>query len=155
MGLDMYLSASRYLSNYGFQNGEDLAKIEGVLDAVGLDTKAMSADSPGLQVKITVAYWRKVNAVHNWFVQNVQGGVDECQDSYVTSSQLRQLRDLCSEALASKDATLLPTTSGFFFGGTEIDEWYWTGIEYTRNVLTDILVNPAFDGFEFHYQASW
>ena len=25
-----------------------------------------------------VGYWRKQNAIHNWFVENVQDGIDDC-----------------------------------------------------------------------------
>ena len=42
-----------------------------------------------------VGYWRKANAIHNWFVQNVQDGKDECQESYVDSSKLQELYDAC------------------------------------------------------------
>ena len=30
-----------------------------------------------------VGYWRKANAIHNYFVQRCQNGVDECQMSLV------------------------------------------------------------------------
>lgn len=31
-----------------------------------------------------VGYWRKANAIHAWFVKNVQGGVDNCQSHEVS-----------------------------------------------------------------------
>jgi hypothetical protein len=43
-------------------------------------------------VEVNVAYWRKANAIHRWFVDVVQGGVDECQASEVTRDQLDALR---------------------------------------------------------------
>lgn len=50
-----------------------------------------------------VAYWRKVNAVHAWFVQTVQGGVDECQvGSSLTRDQLMELRDRAKLVLAAR-----------------------------------------------------
>ena len=50
-----------------------------------------------------VAYWRKVNAVHAWFVQTVQGGVDECQiGSSLTRDQLVELRDRAKLVLAAR-----------------------------------------------------
>jgi hypothetical protein len=44
------------------------------------------------RVEVNVAYWRKANAIHRWFVDVVQGGVDECQASEVTRDQLDALR---------------------------------------------------------------
>lgn len=52
-------------------------------------------------------YWRKANAIHNWFVQNVQNGVDDCDIYLVTREQLEQLKEACEMVLAqvqTKDA---------------------------------------------------
>ena len=35
------------------------------------------------QVSIQVGYWRKVNAIHNWFIENLTDGEDNCQPIYV------------------------------------------------------------------------
>lgn len=53
------------------------------------------------------AYWRKANAIHNWFVQNVQNGVDDRDIYLVTREQLEQLKEACEMVLAqvqTKDA---------------------------------------------------
>lgn len=100
-----------------------------------------------------VAYWRKANQIHGWFVDNVQGGVDECQESPVSRRQLETLRQLCMEALDTKNPNLLAPRSGFFFGGTEIDEWYWRDLMYTINQLNKALEMPG--NLEFFYQSSW
>lgn len=42
-----------------------------------------------------VGYWRKANAIHNWFCDNVQGGVDNCGSYEVTKIQLTNLLDTC------------------------------------------------------------
>jgi hypothetical protein len=51
---------------------------------------------------------------------------------------------------------LLPTTSGFFFGGTQYDDWYLEGLRYTKDilykVLTDLIPNK---GWKFEYSSSW
>lgn len=47
-----------------------------------------------------VAYWRKVNAVHNWFVTKKGGGIDECQEIRVDTEDLRELLDLCKQVKA-------------------------------------------------------
>jgi hypothetical protein len=102
-----------------------------------------------------VAYWRKANQIHNWFVQNVQNGIDECQSSYVSREKLEELLDVCKQVEADNDlaSTLLPSASGFFFGGTEYDEWYFKDISNTIVYLTEILEDELAD--EFEYNASW
>lgn len=134
MGLDMYLSAERY-----FWFDEPAPVIE------GHTIKTVRAEA---------AYWRKANQIHNWFVTNVQGGEDECREHYVSREQLIELRDLCQEAIKTKDATRLPPQSGFFFGSTEIDEWYWSDL-----VDTVDQINKALEGFpkswDFYYRSSW
>ena len=42
-----------------------------------------------------VGYWRKANAIHNWFCDNIQGGVDNCGSYEVTKVQLVNLLDIC------------------------------------------------------------
>jgi len=29
-------------------------------------------------IELDYAYWRKANQIHNWFVENVKDGVDNC-----------------------------------------------------------------------------
>ena len=50
-----------------------------------------------------------------WFVEKVQGGVDECQQSAVSKEQLQVLVDACKEAIANehKAEEILPTQGGF------------------------------------------
>jgi len=103
-----------------------------------------------------VMYWRKANAIHDWFVQNVQNGMDECEPHDVTVAQLTELRDLCASVVDNPDLAdnLLPTASGFFFGSTEYDEWYFDNIARTLNELDDLLAEAAEDEM-FVYQSSW
>jgi hypothetical protein len=78
MGLDMYLKAKKYAANYAFSDEKDKKMVAVVLKAANM-THLIDEDSPNIYVETTVAYWRKANAIHSWFVQNVQDGVDECQ----------------------------------------------------------------------------
>ena len=48
-----------------------------------------------------VAYWRKANQIHRWFVDNVQNGIDECQKSPVTRQQLCDLLVVCNAVIDS------------------------------------------------------
>lgn len=42
-----------------------------------------------------VGYWRKANQIHNWFVQNVQNGYDDCSCYEVSKERLEELLDIC------------------------------------------------------------
>ena len=101
-----------------------------------------------------VAYWRKFNALHNWFVENCQEGVDECQESYVEVDKLKELVDILKQIKEdhSKAEELLPTQSGFFFGGTEYDEWYFKDVEEALDILENLVEER---GGEFYYHSSW
>lgn len=44
-------------------------------------------------------YWRKSNQIHNWFVQNCQGGVDDCGRYAITVADLMKLKELCEKVL--------------------------------------------------------
>ena len=153
MGLDMYLEAEQYFSDM-FEPGT--YKI--ILAASGL-TDLASKQAPGLTVSVPVAYWRKANAVHNWFVQNVQNGVDDCGRYYVSPEKLGTLYDTVSDALdfyndgnAAKAAELLPPTAGFFFGSTELDEDYKYDLQLTLDQLAPLLDLSKYD---FYYHSSW
>ena len=100
-------------------------------------------------------YWRKANQIHRWFVQNVQNGEDDCGEYCVTREQLEELLQTCTQVLEKRDSTLLPPISGFFFGSTEIDEYYWKNIEFTVDKLNSILDNPKFKKYDFFYSSSW
>ena len=48
-----------------------------------------------------IGYWRKANQIHNWFVENVQNGVDNCEYFIVKKEQLEKLLNLCIQVKAS------------------------------------------------------
>ena len=149
MGLDMYLSAEKY--HYG------------ALDEEPTDlTKAVNAmtDTKGYQVKsfkIWACDWRKANQIHEWFVQNVQGGEDDCAPYNVDTGQLSELVDLCKRVLANRELAeeLLPPQEGFYFGETKIDEYYFQDLEDTIKKLEPFVTDPAWASWDFTYQSSW
>ena len=155
MGLDMYLSVRKYASEYS----GDIPKenIEEAIRLFGFNPSEVGSGYTAAELKLTAIYWRKENAIHNWFVKNVQDGIDECQKASVSREQLEQLKSECEVVLAfpEKASSVLPTASGFFFGGTEFDEWYYDGIRITRDKLAKILTDPTFKDCEFEYQSSW
>lgn len=103
-----------------------------------------------------VAYWRKANAIHGWFMQHAT--VDDCSPVTISKDQLTELRDTCAKVLDinTDDAAeeFLPPTNGFFFGSSKIDEWYWKDLKETVSTLDHILEHSIEDAM-FEYQASW
>lgn len=166
MGLDMYLYARTYVSGVDYgrdEKGEFTAtpnqQFKDIVEASGMTLAEMSEDLPSVEMSFKIGYWRKANQIHQWFVNEVQDGVDECQPADVNRDKLVELRDVCRQVLAdhSKASELLPTGEGFFFGSYEYDEWYFEQIEYTVQILDRILSNPKFEfgKFWFVYQSSW
>lgn len=158
MGLDMYLDRDVYPSFDYYPSSWD--KEQG-LRLSALPANVFPADVDGRIEKVTlrIAYWRKANAVHGWFVRNCAGGVDECQRIDVSAEELIELREIAQRLLDAwgtdefedlADATLPPTT-GFFFGRYEYDDWYRQDLLETVEQLKD--VQP--DEYGYYYQASW
>ena len=140
------------------------------------------------QIYESIGYWRKANAIHRWFVDNVQNGDDDCGYYEVSKKQLESLLHICKlikDKCALKRGKIkngeryengewipiyedgeyienpavaeeyLPTTSGFFFGSTEYDEWYMQDIENTIDILTKTLEETDFDTQMVVYSSSW
>jgi hypothetical protein len=50
---------------------------------------------------------------------------------------------------------LLPSTSGFFFGSTDYDEYYVEDIKNTINIITKVLETTDFEAQMIYYCSSW
>lgn len=183
MGLDQYLSKKIYIgANYEHNN------VKGTIELTrGRDNKPVKVDLKKVTyITEKVAYWRKANQIHKWFVDNVQDGNDDCKDYYVSREQLKELVDLCKTVLSTaktvdgqvwngitwtqKDGAvheykeglvivnqdeieaLLPTASGFFFGGTDYDEYYMKDLQDTINMLEPAIED---ENGEYEYSSSW
>lgn len=147
MGLDMYLSRKTYVKRWAHISPDEL-----YLVTVQRGDKPTDIDSEKVTyITEEMGYWRKANAIHKWFVDNVQNGVDECQESYVSEEQLAELLDICRRVAAdhSLAAELLPTQSGFFFGSTDYDEYYFQYIDDTIAILSNL--PPVY----YYYHSSW
>jgi hypothetical protein len=154
MGLDMYLTGKRYMSKYF--DAEDTSRIEKVNEVFGFEGQE-DADYNAVEVSFRIGYWRKANQIHQWFVDNCQEGRDECQEAWVGREQLEALRDTCKTVLEFPERAeeLLPTQSGFFFGGTDYDDFYRGDLEYTVERIEKILADKALEKCDFYYQSSW
>lgn len=135
MGLDMYLYGVNYISKYDEESNK---------------TKEILTEE---------IYWRKVNCVHKWFVDNCQEGNDDCRFSYGFDKEtLEELMDICKRILDDHSLAekLLPVEDGFFFGSTEYDEWYFEDIKYSYENLKRVLDELDKTNYEyFYYRSSW
>lgn len=155
MGLDMYLSRKVHIANYNHDpDGQKMAKaIFKALSIKNVDDYKEGS----LEVSLPAMYWRKANAIHGWFVANVQNNVDDCGHYDVSMETLTELRDLCADVLAGKqDKALLPPTEGFFFGNTDNEEYYKEDLTQTVEGLTRVLDAPKISKYDyFEYHSSW
>ena len=192
MSLDMYLST----------NSKKVCKA--ALEAIGGEMWRLPYGD--------AIYWRKANAIHGWFVDNLMGGNDNCSTCDVSVPDLIKLRDTCKEVIAgsklvdgdvlefqrvnpgtgrletvkervmviedpSTAERLLPTRSGFFFGSTGYDDYYFDQLvitvkgidaildnveQYTQHSVGDLTWSSWREKGEvdewnvtFHYHASW
>jgi hypothetical protein len=154
MGLDMYLQKKTFL-----QTGEWVREDKRCEVTVTEGGKPHPFINPKKIEYIVeeVGYWRKANQIHQWFVENVQKGKDDCREYRVDYEQLRDLLNACEDVLDdhSKAEKLLPTSSGFFFGNTDYDDYYFEKVQNTYDILMSIMSAPDADEAEYIYQSSW
>ena len=164
----MYLTRKVYV-----RSENDDCKV--ILNGIELDTKGLYS------LEFKSVYWRKSNQIHNWFVKNVQGNNDDCDKYYVNKEILQELISICKKDIAylesleydlseeeedwitkekytykiykdvNEDKINLPTTSGFFFGSTEYNEYYKKDLEDTVEMLEKEIVKEG----NFYYSSSW
>jgi hypothetical protein len=190
MGLDMYLEKCDRRA-WGFRNVD-------ISDAKENNPKLYEEIKPYIHQRgkypfweslfEEVGYWRKANAIHKWFVDNVQDGDDDCGYYEVTKEQLEELLNICNtikdktqiesgwvkngerfengmwcpiyeegEVMVNPEIAedLLPTQEGFFFGGTDYDQYYMDDIESTIDILTKVHETTDFDMEMIVYTSSW
>lgn len=178
----MYLSL-----DIGIEKGNKVFnEIVEKLDLADIQTEKMGWEI--LNIHKSVMYWRKANAIHNWFVQKFAfEGEDNCQPLWISKESMADefRRDLLM-ALANPERTYelqnpitkyalddflaknpidektyenpMPPQEGFFFGSTNLDDYYYSTIEDTYAEITTLLNkldDKGNDRVSFIYQASW
>lgn len=149
MGLDMYLCkiqndvlAYKDVDLYDLQetNPELYKKLEPYFKK----TKHCGFDT----LMEEVGYWRKANQIHNWFVENVQDGSDDCNSYIVSKEQIDELLEICKKVKASivlKDAKVI--------NGQRYEDGEWKNIFEDGKIIEDPTVCeellPTCEGFFF------
>jgi hypothetical protein len=160
MGLDMYMSKKTYVKQWSHNKPEDQFNVD--IKKGGEPFSPIKKERVSYVVE-EVAYWRKFNALHNWFVNKCADGVDECQPIYVSEERMKELLETLHKVKEVYDSNppdkeeqlddIFPTSSGFFFGGTEYDEYYIQEVNETIELIENLLEEEGGDDYE--YQASW
>lgn len=165
MGLDMYLNCIKFVSDYDEGGKELQQKISKLFPKMVFKPSS---------VKFEVMYWRKANAIHKWFVDNIQEGQDDCRSYDVSLEQLKDLLDKINKILGGRNSKekviiglsgignqelaheLLPTQEGFFFGEKGYDEYYFEDLKNTKEMLDNLFKNKKqYEGLYFEYSSSW
>jgi hypothetical protein len=180
MGLDMYLYKKTYVQNW--EHTPDERKHVITVKMGGKKRKDIKPERIS-EITESVGYWRKFNALHNWFVQKLADGVDDCKELYVDRNAMKELLETLEKVKSVLDNSpkkkiqvhtgwdngkktyeegeaydtdeveeLLPTAEGFFFGGTDYDEWYYNNVSETIKTFKELLEE---EGGDYYYQASW
>ena len=105
----MYLSKRTYVKNWEHMKPSELHEItvkQGNLVRKDIRPERIS------NIVEEIMYWRKANAIHAWFVKNVQDGEDDCGDYYVSTEKLTELRDLCVKVVKASELVAGKTKNG-------------------------------------------
>lgn len=145
MWLDQFLHGKKYVgSMYDLQ----------IIRQSGTELMANTPEeNPVKYIIYELGYWRKANAIHKWFVDNVQHWEDDCGDYRVTTEHLMTLSNTIDRVLADNTLApeLLPPTAGFFYWTTEYDDYYFYTLRYTKEVIAKALEC----GDQIEYTSSW
>lgn len=186
MGLDMYLYKKSYVKNWRDTPDELGHQVSVTLG--GIPRKDIKPERLSY-IEEEVAYWRKFNALHKYFVDTIGGGQDDCQEIYVGINDLIDLLEVLNKvkeilnnsqkvvnttvgwkgepveyetyACVDEINDIFPPTDGFFFGSTDIDDYFKGNVESTIEVVTALIseyeehIPTPGVSFSFYYQASW
>lgn len=132
-------------------------------------------------IRIELMYWRKANQIHHFFQTYCADKDYDKSEFDVPTTVLEDLSERCNRILekmtwelngdgginidykshSAKLETLklagelLPTSSGFFYGSTEYDEWYYKDIIDTKKMLDKLMKEAVWKWDEYYYDSSW
>lgn len=103
---------------------------------------------PRVGISEEVAYWRKANAIHKYFVEKVQDGNDDCGSYEVKKEVVEELMQRCKTIL---EACIM--TPGKIANGAKLSDGKWEpiiedGLTIANKAIAEKLL-PTQDGFFF------
>lgn len=92
-----------------------------------------------------IGYYRKVNFLVKYFLDRGYD-VENSSPICISKEDVEELLSRCNQVLEdhSKAPELLPTMSGFFFGSTDYDEYYFIDVAKIKGYIEGTLL-PSFD----------
>lgn len=163
MGLDMYFYA-RKTTYKSFSEWDQNRKVDEtnypkdlkIFSDYIYDRNFKSVET---ETRYQIGYFRKFNALHSYIVRTFANGEDNCQDIFLSQEDVVKIKaalDSVLETPTEESAKeLLPTQSGFFFGGTDYDEFYFEDVKDAADLMQSFLDNFDFENYQLVYRASW
>jgi hypothetical protein len=136
MGLDMHLVKRTYIRK------QDVTPTE------NLKTRINWENVNSIFVSEEVAYWRKANAIHAWFVENVQHGVDDCGEYNVDFDKLIELLGVCKTIKSESVLMNAEVISGTIFENGERKTITTPGAQIVNDQVAKNML-PTKEGFFF------
>ena len=70
---------------------------------------------------------------------------------------MKNLLEAVNKVLNNREEAdkILPSQSGFFFGGTDYDEYYFDDLLETKKMIEMIFKEKLNEELDIYYQASW
>lgn len=163
MGLDMYFYA-RKTTYKSFSEWDQNRKVDEtnypkdlkIFSDYIYDRNFKSVET---ETRYQIGYFRKFNALHSYIVKTFANGVDNCQDIILYKEDVEKIKKVLDDVLEAnteeKAKELLPTQSGFYFGGTDYDEFYFEDVKDAADLMQSFLDNFDFENYQLVYRASW
>lgn len=163
MGLDMYFYARKTIyksfSKWDKSDRADETNYPEDLKIFSDYIYDRNFKSVQTETSYQIGYFRKFNALHSYIVKTFANGIDNCQDIILYKEDVEQIKKVLDDVLEAnteeKAKELLPTQSGFFFGGTDYDEFYFDDVKDAADLMQNLLDNFDFENYQLVYRASW
>jgi len=181
MGLDMYLYKKTYVQNWSYQSKDDTHTITvkkggKVRKDIKPERVSEITEHVGQWRKFNALHSWFINNFADGVddCRMIYVGEDGLKQALEVLQKVKAALDKAGKKVASihvgwKDGEkmyedmevydadevekLLPTASGFFFGGTEYDEYYYDEVCRTIELFEELLKEES-DG-DYYYEASW
>ena len=122
---------------------------------MGLDMYLQAEHKQTGEVRL-VHSWRKANQIRQWFVTRFDQDDDAQLKITLTGDDIDALISDMEQVLGDKQLApnLLPTSSGFFFGSTDYDTYYFGELKDTLQYLKNDF-EYDFDNEQLFYTEWW
>jgi len=112
----MFLHKKHYIGNK-WKESEKQVKVTVLKEQTGVCFPLGSIKNERIsEITEEVMYWRKANAIHNWFVTTIQKGKDDCGSYYVSKEQLQKLRKTVTKVIESSELVVGDVINGYYYG---------------------------------------